>query len=168
MKSFQAKLFFLFFAALFLPSACGRGENANRNADSASQAANTVPDANLTRDDAEEFGKIVNLPFTPEEIAWREIDAKNQKRLIAVFKLSSADAQSIVAQAEKHKPAALGEVDAEDWFPPELVAQSQQSGDTTLKGNAYAANDFMLEPYKNGKLTRVKDTNYFVLELTSQ
>jgi hypothetical protein len=36
-----------------------------------------------------------------------------------------------------------------------------------LKGAAYAANDFLQSPYNNGKLTRINDTNYFVLELFS-
>jgi hypothetical protein len=166
MKIFQTKLFFVFLAVASMLTACiGGGGNANLTANGANSATNA--NANATKDDAEEFGRIVNLSVTPEEVAWRESDAQNQKKLLAVLKFSSENAQTIVSQAERHKPAAQGETDAENWFPPELVAQSQQSGDEVLRGNTYAANDFILEPYKTGKLTRINDTNYFVLELSS-
>ena len=52
-------------------------------------------------------------------------------------------------------------------LPPELIAQSQGSGDEILKGKSYAANEFFSESYKNGKITRINDTDYFILELTS-
>ena len=168
MKIFRTKLFFVFLAGLFLLAACGKSENTNQKTNVSNQTANSNPNANLTNDDAEEFSKIVNLPVMPEEVAWRETNRENQKKLIAVLKFSAADAQTVVAQAEKRRPAASSEVDAENWFPPELVAQSQQSGDAAIKGSAYAADDFLLEPYKNGKMTRIDGTNYFVLELTDK
>ncbi|MDQ3042529.1 MAG: hypothetical protein M3R11_09180, partial [Acidobacteriota bacterium] len=73
----------------------------------------------------------------------------------------------IVASAERYKTPAPADIDAEDWFPPELVAKSQESGDASLKGIGYAANDFLQPPYSNGRLTRINDTDYFVLELFS-
>ncbi|HEY0429261.1 MAG TPA: hypothetical protein VGC76_15885 [Pyrinomonadaceae bacterium] len=167
MKSFQTKVFFVFLATAFALSACGGSGGTNQNANSANQSSNVNTNSNLTKDDAEEFAKSVNLPFVPEEVVWRETDAASGKKMIAVLRFSAAAAQTIAAQAEKYKPSARDAIDAEDWFPPELVAQSQQSGDEVLKGTSYAANDFYSEIYKNGKLTRVNDTNYFVLELTN-
>lgn len=167
MKFFQTKLFFVFFAGALFLSGCGKSGNANQNVNSANQSASANSNSNLTHDDAEDLGKIVSLPYVPEEAAWRETNSQNTKKLIAVLKFSSADAQAIVAQAEKYKPAAPAELEAENWFPPELIAKSQESGDESLKGNAYAANDFISRDYKDAKLTRISDTNYFVLELAN-
>lgn len=167
MKTFRAKLLFLLLAGSILLSACGSGTSENANS-AANRVSNTNSNSNLTKDDAEEFSRIVTMPFPPEEVAWREISGGEKKKMIAVLKFSAADAQSLVAQAERHRPAAASEVGAEDWFPPELIAQSEQSGDSSLKGKGYAANDFILEPYKSGKLTRISDTDYFVLELSDQ
>jgi hypothetical protein len=167
MKFFQAKLFFLYLISAILFSACGESEGANQNANGANQTANADSNVNSTKYNTEDFGEIINLPFTPEEVMWRETGSQNTKKLIAVLKFSAQDAQTIAAQAEKHKLAAPAELEAENWFPPELIAKSQESGDESLKGNVYAANDFYSETYKNGKLTRINDTDYFVLEMTS-
>lgn len=167
MKFFQAKLFFVILISFFLFFACGKAENANQKTNTANQAANTDSNANLTQDDTEELGKIVSLPYVPEETTWRVTNSQNTKKLIAVLKFSVQDAQAIVAQAEKYKPAAPAELEAENWFPPELIAKSQESGDESLKGNAYAANDFISRDYKDAKLTRINETNYFVLELSN-
>ena len=167
MKFFQANLFFVFLAGAFFLSGCGRSGNVNQNVNSANQAANADSNANLTQDNTEDLGRIVSLPYVPEEVVWRETGSQNTKKMIAVLKFSSADAQAIVAQAEKYNPAAPAELEAENWFPPELIAKSQESGDESLKGNAYAANDFITREYKDAKLTRISETNYFVLELTN-
>ena len=114
----------------------------------------------------ENLAKIIKLPFAPEEATFTETGSKD-KKLVAVLKFSAADAAVITANAEKYKPPVASDIDAEMWFPPELIAKSQESGDEVLKGNEYAANDFLQPPYINGKLTRIGDTNYFVLELTA-
>ncbi|MGC2237676.1 MAG: hypothetical protein WA584_16050 [Pyrinomonadaceae bacterium] len=167
MKFFQANLFLVFLAGAFFLSGCGRGGNVNQKVNSANQAANADSNANLTQDDTEDLGKIVSLPYVPEETTWRETNSQGAKKMIAVLKFSNSDAQAIVAQAEKYKPAVPAELEAENWFPPELIAKSQESGDESLKGNAYAANDFISRDYKDAKLTRISDTNYFVLELAN-
>ncbi len=65
--------------------------------------------------------------------------------------------------------AALGALAS---WPARLMAaggaQSELSGDETLKGNSYAANDFLQSPYEAGKLTRLEDSNYFILELSAK
>lgn len=166
MKFFQTKLFFVFITGAFLLAACGKGENSNQNTNQSGNGGANIK-LNPPKDDIEEFGKIVNLTLLPEEAVWRETNWQNKKKLLAVLKFSAQNAQTVAAQAEKLKPAAPSELDAEDWFPPELIAKSQESGNGALKGNAYAANDFFLNSYNNGKITRIGDTNYFVLELTA-
>lgn len=176
MKKFFTKLRFAPLSVLLLLGACAGGENTNQNVNQAgNNGSNTVVTA---KDDAAELGKIIKLPLMPEEVSFREeslTDAENknrqpspnEKKLIAVLKFTAEDAQKIVEQAEKYKPAEFVSIDTESWFPAELIAQSQPAGDLTLKGNSYAANDFYQTPYMSGRITRISETHYFVLELFS-
>lgn len=166
MKFFNSTPIFVFLTVVFFLAACGSGENANQLTNQTISVKNNA-NANLSKDDVEEFGKIVNLPAKPEEVTWREIDSQKTKKLIAVLKFSARDAQVVAEQAEKHKAVETIKLDAEDWFPPELIAKSQESGDESLKGSAYQADDFLQNPYKNGRLARIGDSDYFVLELTA-
>ena len=169
MKISQAKLIFSLALSIFLLNACAGNKIENTN----SFAQGVDSSIEVVKDDIEELGKIIQLPFVPEETTYREINlnnknpAPNKKKLVAVLKFSAEHANQIVAQAQKYNPPVPADVDAEDWFPPELVAKSQETGDDFLKGAAYTANDFLQSPYSNGKLTRINDTNYFVLELFS-
>ncbi len=81
------------------------------------------------------------------------------------MKFTTEQADEIVKRAETYKAPVAVQMEAEEWFPPELIAQSGASGDDTIKGNSYAANDFVKTPYTGGKLTRIVNTDYFVLEL---
>ena len=162
MKIFRARRTLIFLTLIFLLAGCVGKDAADKKN---TQNSNTNSNASPAKDDLEEFGKIVNLAVMPEEVLWRESETKSGKKLVAVLKYSAADAQTLVANAEKLRPAIASELDAENWFPPELIAQSQGSGDEILKGKSYAANDFYSESYKNGKITRINDTDYFILEL---
>ena len=171
MKCPPTKLICGFFLSIFLLSACVHNEtdkNANLSANKPADYANEnkIP----PKDDVEELERIIKLPFHPEEATWRETDLNalnGEKKLTVVVQFLSEDANKIVEQVEKYKPAVASDIDAEDWFPAELIAQSQISGDINLKGKSYAANDIFQSPYINGKITRIDDTDYFVLELTS-
>ena len=174
MKISQTKSIFALLAAAFFLSACSGNQsgNINSNASNAIQTANSNSET-IVQDDVEDLAKIIKLPAVPLEATYSETypngknTAPNEKRLVAVLKYSPEEAAKIVAGAEKYKPPVVSDIDAEMWFPPELVAKTQETGDEFLKGNEYAANDFTQPPYQNGKLTRINDTNYFVLELTS-
>ncbi len=183
MKIYSTKIISFLFSAVFLISACG--ENRSNNGNTNTSAGNTNQTAknkndnkNLLRDDVEELEKTIKLPFHPEEATWREDSLNNQNgdnrlpapnagKLVVVLKFSPEDAQKIVEQAAKYESAPASDIDAESWFPPELIAKSQESGDENLKGISYNANEFLQEPYKNGKITRINNTDYFVLELTT-
>ena len=176
MKTLFAGIIFVLIATVVLLNACG-GEEINKNISTSDNLQNANP-ASLVKDDVEEFGKTIKLPFEPEEVVWQDdnlkdknvgnrVPAPNERRIVAVLKFTSEDSNRLIAQAEKFAPAKLAEIDAESWFPVELIAQSQLAGDETLKGNSYAADDFFLEPFNKGKFTHVANTNYFVLELTS-
>ena len=149
--------------------------NENQNAKIKDIGENQSP----AKDDAEELGKLIKIPYQTEEALWKTDQvvkdqnnnsdpAPDNKKLIAVLKFNSADAQKIVEQAEQYRPAGEVSINVESWFPPELIAKSQESGDETIKGNRYAPNDFAQPPYQNGSLTRISGTDYFVLELSAR
>ena len=180
MRISSTKLFPFLFLVISLFSGCGEDENntgANTSATSDQSAIIKNDNANISKDDVEELAKIINLPLQPEEATWREDNLDKQsnnnlsvskgKKLTVVLKFSAEDAQQVVEQVDKIKQSSASDVDAESWFPPELIAKSQESGDENLKGTSYAADNFLREPYKNGKITRIDDTDFFVLELTS-
>jgi hypothetical protein len=179
MKTSQIKLFFALFIIAVLLGACAENQTGNGNF-AASNAGQTA-DSNVeivAQDNIEDLDRIIKLPAVPLEATYSEINlngknsapqfpAPNEKRFVAVLRFSTEDAAGIVASAEKYKPPVPSDVDAETWFPPELIAKSQETGDEYLKGVEYAANDFIQPPYRGGKLTRLNNTDYFVLELTS-
>lgn len=135
---------------------------------------------NTVRDNPSDLALIVKLPFEPQEVVWREDklnnqtgdspqpSAQNERRLTAVLSFSAENAERIVAQAAAHGQSADGSNSVESWFPAELIARSELSGDDTLKGTAHAANDFFQPPYSEGRIFRVQNSNYFVLELLSK
>ncbi len=177
MKTLAAGIIFVLIATVVLFSASGGGGEVNKNISTSDNIQNANHSSSVS-DDVEELGKIIKLPFEPEEVVWQDnnsdnkidgngVSAANQKRIIAVLKFTSEQSNLLIAQAEKYAPAKPAEIDAESWFPVELIAQSQLSGDETLKGNAYAADDFFMEQFNKGKFTHIANTNYFVLELTS-
>lgn len=148
------------------------------NANSANRAASSeaAAEKNLSKDDVAELLTIVRLPEIPDEVVWREEDvAKKQgesgtpgltdRKLTAVLRYDSETAVKLVVWIEKNKAPEPAEISPSSWFPEELIAQSQISGNETLKGTVYGANDFTNAPYGNGKITRIENTNYFVLEL---
>ncbi len=148
-----------------LPSCGPRSESGPSNAGNGSNAVNSTTNTSREpRTNAEELGLIVNLPYESDEAIWKEDAAR--KKVTAVLRFSPDVAKTIVGQAEKVRPPLDVQIPAESWFPAELVAQSQMSGDANLKGKAYAAKDFYMEPYTDGTITRVDGTDYFVLELT--
>lgn len=114
---------------------------------------------------------MINLPVEPEETVWREdpADPANQqqfsKKLTAVLKFSATDTAKLSAIIEKGSPPLSATIGTESWFPAELIAQGDLSGDDTLKGDSFAATDFYLPPYTDGKITHVENTDYFILEL---
>ncbi|MCD9187548.1 MAG: hypothetical protein LUM44_14105 [Pyrinomonadaceae bacterium] len=172
MMKFVPKYFFLLSLTLFF-TACGADESQN--------AANNPPNSNVNqanfnekkitaKDNIEELETLVKIPFHPEEAMWREevLGGQNSKKITAVLKFLPEESTKVVAEAEAKKPATPTTIPVETWFPAELVAQSELSGDDTLKGNAYSAEQFFQPPYADGRLIRMENSNYFVLELLSK
>lgn len=146
--------------------ACGGSANKTANSDASISTNQTNENANAVRSNVEELGLIVNVPYETEDVAWKE-DASH-KKIIGVLRFASADSSKLVAEAEKIRPPEAVNLPSQTWFPAELIAQSEMSGDDILNGRSYAANQFFQEPFTSGRIVRIENTDYFVLELTSK
>lgn len=164
MNSLRIDVILASFLLLFLLAGCGSKPGAV-NANLANASAANMP-ANATKTNAEELGMLINIPYETEETVWRS--EPSQKKLTAVLRFSAADCDKIVADAGRYRSPENVTISSESWFPDELVAQGDISGDDTLKGTSYGANAFFLDAYNQGRIIRIEDTNYFVLEISSK
>ena len=148
-------------ATLFMCSGCGGGENvnANANANAAGAAGNASAKTNV-----EELALLIRVPYEVEDIVWNA----DGERVLAVLRFSPEITKNVISAAQAYGEPQRVSVAFETWFPDELTAQSDMSGDSTLKGTAYGANDFYNEPFTRGRLVKIDDVDHFVLELTSK
>ena len=142
------------------------GGPSNSNSQNTATANSNAANSNVAKTNVEELGMLINVPYESEEAFWKE-DAAH-KKLIAVLRFGQPEANRLIADAEKIRPAQQTSIPSQSWFPPELIAQGDVSGDDTLNGKAYAANAFFQDPYNDGRITRIEDTDYFVLELSAK
>ncbi len=164
MKFYRAVVILALLSSSWPLLSCG---GPRKSGDTQANSANQANDAaNVTKTNVEELGMLINMPYETEEAVWRS--DPEQKKITAVLRFSSEDARKFTEQAEKQKKPTNAVIGTESWFPAELVAQSDQSGDDSLKGISYAANDFYQAPYTDGRIIRVENTDYFVLELIAK
>ena len=133
---------------------------ANASAANASNTAQTGP-----KDNIEELGMLVRLPFVPEEVAWEE--KPDQKKLVAVLRFSPENAAKMAAEVAKNGQPSADTLTVESWYPNELIAQGELTGESTVKGRSYPAEPFLNPPYTKGKITHVENTDYFILQISS-
>jgi len=159
----KALILALFLTAAVLETGCGSGpSNSNASANSNEAKASS----NSTKTNVEELGMLINVPYESEEVFWR--DDQQHKKLVAVLRFSQPEANRLIADAQKVRPPQQVSINPESWFPPELVAQSDTSGDDTLNGKSYAANSFFQDPYNDGRIIKIDDSDYFILELNAK
>lgn len=115
------------------------------------------------KDNAEELAALVKVPYTTEDLAWKEYNAPQGRRLLAVFQLSEDDAKKLVETAAK--PGTPVVVQPEKWFPKELTTQNELTGETGVPATSYSADEFLQPPYNQGTLAHIDKTNFFVLEV---
>ncbi len=159
-----AILTLIFFSA-FSPACSGNANKAaNSKGSTSSNQANV--NANAVKSNIEELGLLVTVPYEAEDVVWKEYPS--QKRIVAVLRFSPADSAKLIAEAEKFRKPETAAISSETWFPAELIAQSEMSGEDNLNGRSYAANQFFQEPYSSGRLIRIDNTDYFVLDITAK
>src|SRR5438445_10056821 len=99
MNKLRVGVILALFLSTVLFSACG-GENKNDNARPAANASNSVGEnPNSAKTNVEELGLLINVQYEAEDIVWKE--NSSHKKVVAVFRFSSADANKLVAEAEK-------------------------------------------------------------------
>ena len=140
-------------------SPAGNGNTANSAASSAN-AANRGPEDNV-----EELAMLVRLPIQPEEVAWKEDPQK--KSLTAVLRFSPEDASKMAAEIAKNGQPTRESLTVETWYPAELIAQSELTGESTVTGASYPAEPFLNPPYTKGKISQIENTDYFILQISS-
>jgi hypothetical protein len=145
-------------------TACGSGP-ANSNAVS-NAAANQVTRSAEARTNVEELGMLINVPYESEEAFWKEDQPR--RSVVAVLRFPAVESSRLVADAEKVQAPQPAVITPENWFPPELIAQGDLSGDDSLKGTSYSAAAFYNPPYNAGRIVRIENSDYFVLELSSK
>lgn len=164
---FSTSILFFVLANLLFIFGCGEEQKANQNSQNQSSANSQDNVQNKASDSIENLLELVRLPVIPEEVVWREYTNTNPKKITAVLKFEPEELPNFTAIVEKNKLADSVEVGVETWFPQELTAQSQLSGEGVIKGTAYSANEFYNIPYGNGRITKIQGTDFFVLELTA-
>ena len=138
--------------------------NANANASSAE------PEKLGVKDNSEELGTLITFSLETEDLAWKEFPAKDgqPRRVLAVFQLTSEDARKLIERAAKIRPAKQASIATEKWFPTELTTQSEMNSDEGIPAVSYAADEFFLAPFTEGTLSRIDNTDFFVLELIAK
>ena len=144
---------------------CG-GANRNARPVLPGKANNAAENSNAAKTNVEELSLLVNVPYEAEDIVWKEDTA--HKKLIAVLRFSTEDANKLAVDAATRRAPENVTLTSASWFPAELIAQSEMSGDDSLRGISYAADAFYQDPYSSGRIVRVEGTDYFVLELSSK
>jgi hypothetical protein len=158
MKFLRTALSLPLFLCAVVSLGCLEGPNAN----SALTATAALENVNAAKSNIEELGLFVNIPYETEDIVWKE--STDRKQITAVLLFSKTDANELVNGAASQNV----KLSSETWFPAELIAQSEMSGDDSLNGLAYSAEKFYQEPYTSGRIVRVEATDYFILELSAK
>ena len=153
-----------FFSVCALFTACGGPANSNVASNGPANAASDS--ANAAKTNVEELGLLINMPYEAEEVVWKE-DAQH-KKVIAVLRFSPDDSKKFVAEAEKIKAPQKVTLSTQTWFPPELIAQGDMGGEDSVNGLVYSASAFFQAPFTEGRITRVEDSDYFVLEVSAK
>lgn len=155
----------LIFCLAFSPG-CGGSANRSVNSQGSASSNQANENVNAVRSNVEELGLIVNVPYETEDVVWKE--DKSRKKITAVLRFSPADSTKLVAEAENIRGPEPASISSDTWFPAELIAQSEMSGDDNLNGRSYAADQFFQEPFSSGRIVRIENTDYFVLELSAK
>lgn len=162
----------LIFAIQILDGCSGPTANSNSSAANAN-GASRLSDAEKegVKDNAEELATLITFPLEPDDLAWKEypaVQGGKSRRVLAVFQLTPEESRKLIERAVKVGPAKPVSITTEKWFPKELTTQSEMNGDEGIAAASYPANEFYLGPFTEGTLSRVDNTDFFVLELLAK
>jgi len=152
----------LIFSALIF-SSCSAPAGNSSSANSEGNRVASVP--KKANDKAEELGLLINFTLEPEDILWQQ--SESPMKIVAVFRLDEEDTKKLTEQLTARSQGAAKTITVEDWFPTELVAGGETTGSSTVDGTAYPAEDFYQPPFSQGTITRISNTDFFVLEISA-
>ncbi len=135
--------------------------NSNANSNTANQA--NASNANKANDSLEDLRSLIQVPFEPEEVTWRQID--NNKHLVAILLYIPAEHKTLVSKFTGAGTPVR--VNVEEWFPTELTTMGETSGENTIEGKAFPATEFYQPPFTSGNAILIPETNYVILDLQS-
>ena len=167
-----------------LLTACGSSANTQAvNIDDRSKTARNMNESTVKNAEVkigtEELKKLINLPVEPTEAKWTAETFDNSQgaapgpsdyRLTALLKYDEKSAAELSKKLLEGVviEQSLGNADVKAWFPDEVKkAAKSADGRTYLEGAKLPPDKFFRAPYQNGKLIRVGQTDYFVLNLFS-
>ena len=150
---------------LFCSCASAPATNGNEQNTNAASLANSQAGPN---DNVEELRSSIHVPIEPDEAVWRIVSDKNgRKRLIAVLRLKPEDFKALSARASAPGPGKQVEAPVEQWFPAELIAMSETTGEMAVPATSYPAHEFYQAPFNAGTISMINDTDYVIVELQS-
>ncbi len=117
-----------------------------------------------TNDDVDDLAEVIKLPLLPEDVTWQQYEVQNGKKVIAIIRFTPEDTAAILGQSQAGEKT---ELSAERWFPQELIAQSDVSGDKVLHGTIYNSNAFYKDAFNKGRIIKFDGSEYFIVELTT-
>ncbi len=147
--------------------------NASANSANIAPAVNSNIN-NPVKDDFADFKQYVNLAAEPDEIVWREEkigasdnEINNKRKIVAVLRFLPEDTPKINEKFAANGNGKPSVIETEDWYPAELIAQSQISGDETIKGITFSPGNLAQTPFTTASVTRIENSDYFIFELSN-
>ena len=126
MQSIRSAALLLLLLATQILTNCSSPAN-NGNAANGPAAPNSSSTSKVVpKDNVEEFGILVRLPFEPEEVAWEE--NPTEKSLTAVIRFSPENTAKMSAELAKLGAGTPETLSVETWYPAELIAQGRVVG----------------------------------------
>jgi hypothetical protein len=124
----------------------------------------------MIRHNTDFLGESITLPRKPVATTWQmvqhddsgSIENATQWRITAVMQFSYADMAALVAEAKDKPPAPGGEIEAEHWFPADVMAAMRAHPPRYIDPSP-----FFGERYHRGSAIIVTGTNTIVVRLDS-
>ncbi|HMQ02781.1 MAG TPA: hypothetical protein PKD26_02590 [Pyrinomonadaceae bacterium] len=145
------------------------GSNSNQAVTNTRPAATFDPVREGVKDNKDELGELIKLPFEPEDLVWKEFPPdKNGKRILAVFQLLPDDSKKLSDRLSKAAKGAEVKLRVEKWFPTELITENDLTGEEGIVATSYPATDFFHPPFVEGTVSRVGSSDFYVLDLLAR
>ena len=159
---------FLFGSLLLAACSSGPSGGSNQNAGNANNTASNRPVSQTGNDDIEDLRSQIQIPFEPEEVTWRVVPAGNNgKRLIAIIRLAPESFKAFSSRLTASGAGRPVQVAVETWFPAELLAMSETTGELNVPATSFPAGEFFQPPFNSGSVSVIPDTEYVIVELQS-